>query len=265
VRPRSVAISVEGFIGLPGAGKTYALAQRGLREIQRGRRVYSNFGLRGSLPLDVWDHANVGNTKDPGPSCDCGECFVSISDACVLLDEINLWAPSRLWNALPIGLLHRWAQVRKYRTTILWSAQHEDRVDKVIREVTGWIWECRPFPGGRLLHWVPGYPTFRLEAYEPSDLRRELSRKALGRANPKLRADIAEAYDTFRIVDLGSHTKRNALTGGDERVRAGRAVSAGGHDKGWLGVPEASGGIGLVGVPVHDPFRSDGNGAAAGS
>lgn len=257
MKPRSVPISVEGFIGLPGSGKTYALSVRGLKALKAGRRVFSNYDLRGTMPLDVWDHANIGNTKDPGPACECGSCFVSISDAVVLVDEINLWAPSRLWNALPIGLLHRWAQVRKYRTQILWSAQHEDRVDKVIREVTGWIWECKPILLGR---W------FSLHAYEPSDLRRELSRKALGSSVLRLRPDIAEAYDTFRIVDVGSHValKRSGPDRGKsiEAARAGRTLSADRHDTGWLGLPDAAGGAGVVGVHGFDGGGDIGSRAA---
>ncbi len=198
MKPRTVDISVEGFIGLPGAGKTYSLAVRGLKALEKGRTVYSNFGLAGTIPLEVWDHENIGKTKDPGPSCTCGTCFVSISDAVVLVDEINLWAPSRMWNALPIGLLHRWAQVRKYRTQILWSAQHEDRVDKVIREVTGWMWECVP----HRLPIIGGW--FTLHAFEPSDMRRTQTRKSLGSASYRLKLEVASAYDTFQIIDFGS-------------------------------------------------------------
>ena len=212
MRPRSVAISVEGFIGLPGAGKTYALALRGIEAMRQGRRVFSNFGLRGSIPLEVWDHENVGNTKDPGPPCGCGECFVSISHAVVLVDEINLWAPSRMWNALPMGLLHRWAQVRKYETQILWSAQHEARVDKVIREVTGFIWECRATVLGQLplLHRLPFVPTFRLRAFEPHDLRK-VGAQPLSARGLRLKRGIAEAYDTFELVAMGSQFD-NGLT-----------------------------------------------------
>lgn len=270
LRPASTPISVEGFIGLPGSGKTYALSVRGLKALDQGRRVFSNYGLRGTIALDVWDHANIGNTKDPGPACDCGSCFVSISDAVVLVDEINLWAPSRMWNALPIGLLHRWAQVRKYQTQILWSAQHEDRVDKVIREVTGWIWECRMVFGARALFWVPGFPTFALNAYEPSDLRRELSRKSLGSQRLRLRADIAESYDTFRIVDMGSHTKRlvpieavGSLNGSGRAAKGTELVDR--HDTRRDGVLGAKrpGGSGLVGVHDFDGSGDLGDGPPA--
>ena len=197
MKPLSVPISVEGYVGLPGSGKTYALAWRGLEALRAGRRVFSNFGLEGSIPLRSWDHENVGNTKDPGPPCTCGECFVSIEDAVVLVDEINLWAPSRLWNALPLGLLHRWAQVRKYRTQIIWSSQHEARVDKVIREVTGWVWMCSPTPlsFGRRFSYV---------AFEPHDLRR-VGGRPLDRNGLWLRRGIAASYDTFELVATGDH------------------------------------------------------------
>lgn len=194
MKPRSVPVSVEGYIGLPGAGKTYALAWRGLEAMRYGRAVYSNFGLAGTLPVEVWDHRNIGGTEaDP---CDCGRCFVSISNGVVLLDEVNLWAPSRMWQRLPLGLLHRWAQVRKYQTQVLWSAQHESRVDTVLREVTGWMWECRPCYLGR---W------FRYEAFEPSDLRHDPARRRrLGVRVVRLKAEIAQAYDTLQVLDVGS-------------------------------------------------------------
>jgi len=201
MRPRSTPISVEGYIGLPGSGKTYALTIRGMKALEAGRRVFSNYGLEGSEPIVGWDCENVGNVKDPGPSCQCGKCFVSISNAVVLVDEINLWAPSRLWAALPLGLLHRWAQVRKYQTQVFWTAQHEARVDKVIREVTGWIWQCRPVFLGL---------GFSLKAFEPSDLRKERAR-ALDSQLLWLRRRVVASYDTMRLVDVGSQFESGVL------------------------------------------------------
>jgi len=198
VKPHSVAVSCEGYVGLPGSGKTYALAARGLNALRSGRRVFSNFGLQGSLPIDAWDHNNMGKPekgKNPDNPCTCGSCFVSISKAVILLDEINLWAPSRLWNELPLGLMHRWAQIRKYETMILWSAQHEARVDKVVRELTGFIWECQTNWNRR---------KFILRAYEPNDFRKQ-SAKALETKKLKLRRSIASAYDTLEIVGTGTH------------------------------------------------------------
>jgi hypothetical protein len=84
----------------------------------------------------------------------CPGCSTGIT---VAIDELNLWAPSRLWQELGIGVLNRWAYVRKDGLDIVWSAQHEARIDKVAREVTDHIWACRSF-GGSFSLWSGRFP-----------------------------------------------------------------------------------------------------------
>ena len=74
----------------------------------------------------------------------CKGCSKGIT---VLIDELNLWAPSRLWQETGIGVLNRWAYARKDGLDIFWTAQHEARVDKVAREVTEHIWACSKIGG----------------------------------------------------------------------------------------------------------------------
>jgi hypothetical protein len=74
----------------------------------------------------------------------CKGCSKGIT---VLIDELNLWAPSRLWQETGIGVLNRWAYARKDGLDIFWTAQHEARIDKVAREVTEHIWACSKIGG----------------------------------------------------------------------------------------------------------------------
>jgi hypothetical protein len=74
----------------------------------------------------------------------CKGCSKGIT---VLIDELNLWAPSRLWQETGIGVLNRWAYARKDGLDIYWTAQHEARIDKVAREVTEHIWACTKMGG----------------------------------------------------------------------------------------------------------------------
>jgi hypothetical protein len=62
--------------------------------------------------------------------------LVGLEDALVLLDELNLWMPSRVWARMPGQLLWKWAQVRKHGLDIWYTSQHIKRVDKVVRELT---------------------------------------------------------------------------------------------------------------------------------
>lgn len=91
----------------------------------------------------------------------CGGCSKGIV---IALDELNLWAPSRLWQELGFGVLNRWAYVRKDGLHVMWTSQHEARIDKVAREVTDHIWVCRQltlatWPGKlQIFHrrrWIP--------------------------------------------------------------------------------------------------------------
>lgn len=102
------------------------------------------------------------------PMCrvyDCRGCSRGIT---VLIDELNLWAPSRLWQDLGLGVLNRWAYARKDGLEVHWSSQHESRVDKVAREVTDHIYTNTSFGGiiGRVRFqvfqrrkWVPALMT----------------------------------------------------------------------------------------------------------
>lgn len=123
---------IEGYVGLPGAGKTYAMVRRmiGVARAKKDVRIASNMGLdverlRG---LTGWrgEYQELRDWPD----------LVEIRRSLVLIDELNLWMPSRVWNKLPAQLLWSWAQVRKSRLTIWWTAQAAARVDKVVRELT---------------------------------------------------------------------------------------------------------------------------------
>lgn len=54
----------------------------------------------------------------------------------MLIDEINMWAPSRKWAEIPMDVLYQWSHNRKQGLEIWWSSQREARVDKALREVT---------------------------------------------------------------------------------------------------------------------------------
>lgn len=146
------------------------------------RRLYDELGLRRGrgfvadprvTVLDSWEQViairqardifdaphrlklvrKEGETKEGDPVweavpvCRHFECHGCSRGITVVLDELNLWAPSRFWQAMGVGVLNRWAYVRKDGLRIVWTAQHEARIDKVAREVTDFIWSCRSAGG----------------------------------------------------------------------------------------------------------------------
>lgn len=119
---------VEGFVGLPASGKTYWLSVIGLNAIKRGRKVYANFKLDGAIP-----YKDLKEVQD-------------IRLGIILVDEINLICPSRWWDRFPTYLAYWWSQTRKNELDVYWTSQHQDRVDKIVKEITNYIWELRRLP-----------------------------------------------------------------------------------------------------------------------
>jgi len=169
---------VEGYLGLPGAGKTYSMVHEVVHRRKRNPhlRVYSNMWL--DLPGDG-DFIQLQDWEE----------LLDARDGLVLLDEINLWMPSRAWAKLPGPLLWKWAQVRKSGLDVIWTAQHQARVDKLVRELTWMVYQM--FSWRRL-----GF--FAGKAY-------------LGEIRPELFASwlfvpfdmgIARRYDTLEEVTL---------------------------------------------------------------
>lgn len=119
---------VEGIVGLPGSGKTYWLSQIGLEAIKKNRPVYANYKLKG---------ANYYTDLKQ---------VMEVEKGVILIDEINLICPSRWWDRFPPKLAYWWSQTRKMELDVYWTSQHQDRVDKIVKEITNYIWEMRKLP-----------------------------------------------------------------------------------------------------------------------
>lgn len=177
---------VEGVVGLMGEGKTYFTTLRALEALKDGKRVVANYAIHGGTVCNTWDDlldATIPEIVDGKPKK---------MDTLCIIDEANLWCPSRFWAKLDPRLLYAWSQSRKFGLDILWTAQHEARVDTALREITYQIWLSRRF---RSYFWY--------RAYIPEQLRKE-KRKRLESRLVRYRQDVGDAYDTFQVIDLGT-------------------------------------------------------------
>jgi len=169
---------VEGFCGLPASGKTYFLAKKGQDAIKKGLPVYANFKLEGAHYYR-----------------ELKEVF-SVRNGLILVDEINLLCPARFWNSFPPELAYFWSQTRKMQLDIYWTAQHPDRVDKIIKEISNWVWLIRNFYGLRIA-----------SCYLPEQVNKE-KKFCFGQEFFIIDKRIATSYNTYEIIDLPSHLKQ---------------------------------------------------------
>lgn len=173
---------IEGYIGRPGSGKTYTLTERALRERAKGREVFANYAIDG-----CWTF-----TADQ---------LLDLPPGLIILDEAHLWFPARQALRLPPSWLAMLSQTRKNGWDLFWAAQHETRVDRVVRDVTSWMWLCSA--------WFKynGHPVlFKAESYEPEFFRKPKSRMTT--TYRTFSQKTAAGYDTLQRLEVAKHAQK---------------------------------------------------------
>lgn len=175
---------IRGYLGPHGSGKTYAMVRHAYyRRLKHpDMPVWANFKVQlpgdGPVhPLTVWP-----------------DDLVRARNGLVLIDEINIVMPSRLWDRVPVQMLYALAMARKFGWEMLWSAQYVARVDKSAREVTSEVWKMMNF---RRL----GFFAYR--SYFGEDFERPFL-GGLIFCEPRVDA----AYDTLELIEWPEYTER---------------------------------------------------------
>lgn len=175
-------MAIRGLIGRPGSGKTYELTRRVLNIADRGGLVCANYFV---------DHPNVV-VFEP-------EHLLDLPPSLVVIDEAHLWFPARMSLKLPMSWLATMSQTRKNGWNLLWSAQHESRVDRVVRDVSDWLSLSTAWG------WTNGHPRlFTTTTYEPEFFRRP--GRVAARSMNLYSKRVANSYDTFQRITQASHT-----------------------------------------------------------
>jgi hypothetical protein len=174
---------VEGFIGLPGSGKTYLLSRKGLEDLKAGKEVYANFSLKGakrftklSQVIEIIKRKLLAKEK---------------INMTILIDEINLSFPSRMWNKVPGWVLYFFSQTRKFGLDIYYTSQALARVDKVIREISNFVWIVKPFLFG--FH--------RASKIMPED-NDHVKKDVFETKWFRIRPEVYTQYNTYEILEL---------------------------------------------------------------
>lgn len=124
------------YVGLPGRGKTVSMVDYLYRMKKKWGskiKIYTNFSFElEDGPITHWkDLINISHD-------------VPIIFA---LDEVQLTFNSRNWKDFPSEMVTLLTQNRKMKKQLICSAQSFERVDKVFRELTHFVIECRTLAG----------------------------------------------------------------------------------------------------------------------
>lgn len=198
---------IEGWIGRPGAGKTYSMTAKALRVAQRApdkyETIWTNYPLAGMVD-------GVGGLV-PNARLYHPDHLLDLGPGLILCDEAHLYFSARAAMRLPASWLQKMSQTRKSKWDIWWSAQHERRVDTVLKDVTNWMWLCNAwFPQfSRLVHAPPRTPAlFSAKSYEPENFRKK--DRHFTRQLRRFDIEVANAYDTMETVAVAGHTMTKA-------------------------------------------------------
>jgi len=218
-------MAVTGFVGYNGGGKTYALAAVGIKALAEDRAVFSNFGLLGAIDVLTWDDV-------------LDVCMDFPDGGVLLLDELTMLCPARGHAKFPPVLYQLWTQSRKFGLDVYWSAQHQDFVDKFVRDVTSEYVLCSTFGGKhveingqrQVRPWL-----FLRRTYRAVDYGRASS-KSLSFRFERFHPEIAASFDTLRLVELSRHLLKKQVsamrrTGGTTSTRSARSEDSLGFAK----------------------------------
>lgn len=175
------------YVGLPGRGKTISMVEYLDRMRRRwGDRIliFTNFG---------WAH-------EDGPLTDWRQ-MLQVYDKPVIwaLDEVQLTFNSRNWQSFPPEMVTFLTQNRKWGqgAQLVATAQSFARVDKVFRELTHYVIECRTL-GGR---WT-FQRAFETQDYmDGQDPQRGRPRRRAWRYSFVQTDRLRAQYDTMKRLD----------------------------------------------------------------
>jgi len=206
--PAKVDAGIIGIVGHFGQGKGMLMSQMIGEDVEKGRRVVTNFPwwhpalsrVKGEVisvsELRGWDCKNEqAMAQENWEPCDCGYCLASLRNAVLYIDEISAELPARFWGQVPRGLLRRVVQVRHGGLRLVWAAQREKQVDVYVRSLTAHIWHCRAWLRGL---WVTA------KALDPEEfVQAGEEPKVYGRRFVVARKSLFKSYDSYGYVEEG--------------------------------------------------------------
>lgn len=147
-------MSITLFTGRPRQGKTYLAVKEIFSRLREGEIVYSNILLnwngdyenktlwRRFLKLigikKNWYYYPAENVKYWKRLDD----LYHVERCTILMDEAHVYMRSRKWESLPEEMEKKLSQHGKNRIDIIATTQHQDRIDKIMREIVDYWYVC---------------------------------------------------------------------------------------------------------------------------
>jgi Zonular occludens toxin (Zot) len=243
---------IEGYVGTIGAGKTTLAVQHSLKlAVARRAVLLSNIPVRccnacegsGSSGCEI-EHRLLPMTDD---GIDLGEltsqAFVLRDQErglVLLMDEVGVIMPARLWKDFSVALMWVLQQSRKLACEWIWTAQDPSFVDHQLRSLTAAVHYVRCIPPPSIWRRVRGKRPWLMvvSSYTPSNAPRANSEggrpdKRIGRRMVRYRRAFEAMFDTDGVVLPSRHLKgADVLVAAVEGLRDRHVIGASGSSWG---------------------------------
>jgi len=132
------------YFGKLGQGKTYALAEHAIRELERGRIVYANFFIdwQGMPPVRLGPIKRPAIPKTNFKKFNSVDEFLEMKNALVALDEGWIYFDSYEMTRFPISVRMKILQSRKDGLDLAYTTQRPEQVHVSLRAMTNEYYEC---------------------------------------------------------------------------------------------------------------------------
>lgn len=223
----TIPFGIRMYVGLPGTGKTLSMVEY-LNSLKRANpkiQIYSNFGYTyETAPIESLDDLYSYNSED-------GIVFA--------VDEVQLSFQARKYEGFPSEMIFLLTQNRKFKKHFVCTAQLFEHVDKIFRDLTNIVVECRNF-GSRL---------FFQRAFLSLDYRRTVNDLLSTKETAGFimwsyffvaTDDIYNAYDTYKVVKSFNKEKKDDKKNYFDEMRVAHDISRfGGVESSTEGEPPA--------------------------
>lgn len=129
---------IRAITGMPGSGKSYFLVAVAHRELKKGRKVYSNISIKGTIKINFDDLIN----------------YTFPRGSVILIDEAGRNFNSRRWKDLPEEIFDLFTLHRHLGLDMYIAAQNFGYIDSQLRKVV------------ELTYWAKNYPFLPFHKYE---------------------------------------------------------------------------------------------------
>jgi len=214
---------IEGYVGTIGAGKTTLAVQHAL-ELAKARdaELLSNIPIFCGPNCKSGDHLIHHSTLPMGDSgVDIGALTTTAfrlrdegRGLVLLMDEVGVVMPARLWKDFPVSLMWTLQQSRKLACEWIWTAQDPTFVDNQLRSLTACVWYVRSTPPPSIWRRIKGKRPWLLvaSAYTPMAAPRangegQRTERRIARRMFRYRRSWESAFDTDGIVLPSRHVK----------------------------------------------------------